>query len=288
MKKRLYKGLIIYAIGFLIFFIFRIFYGYVSHPATADPLRVYAPQADFELSIRNYASSKMKYEKGGYSPQVVTVDQKYEMVADFKSVTRKFKEDEKKCRAAIKKHKALIQYEGKSGLPGRRVLNLAIGVEPSRFDVMAAEIEKIGKITSKTVTKLDKTNEYKDLNAKKKSLFKTRQALLGLKGRGGKIEEFIKLENRILAIEDEIQKLGVRLGEYDSENEFCTIKFSLNEGRIGGEISFLHRIKVALQWAIKWYLLLTFLATLGIGMILLVLVVMEKLGVIRKLIEKVE
>jgi len=287
MKKKLYKALIIYAIGFLIFFIFRMIYGYVSYPVTT-PRTGYIQQEESDTSIRNYASSKMKYKKEGHATQMVTVDQKYERVADLKSLSSNFDSDEKQCRATIKKHKALIQYEGKSGLKGRRVLNLAIGVDPDRFDQMASEIEKIGKITSKNITKLDKTNEYKDLNAKKKSLFKTRQALLGLKGRGGKIDEFIKLENRILAIEDEIQKLGVRLGEYDSENEFCTIKFSIREGRAASGISFLHRIKVALEWAITWYMLLTFLALLGTGMLLVVLVLMEKLGIIKKLIEKVE
>lgn len=268
-------------------FIFRLIYGYVSYPAT--PLRESDRQSQgYSAEIRNYASSRMKYKKGSQSNQVVTVDQKYERVADFKSLTSNYDSDEKKCRATIKSHKALIQYEGKSGLKGRRVLNLAIGVDPELFDEMAAEIEKIGKIISKNITKLDKTNEYKDLNAKKKSLFKTRQALLGLKGRGGKIEEFINLENRILAIEDEIQKLGVRLGEYDSENEFCTIKFSLNESMAKSGISFLHRVKVALEWSISWYMLATFLVLLGTGTLLLIITLMDKLGIIKRLLEKVE
>ncbi len=286
MKRKFYRGLAIYAAGFILFFIFRIIYGYVSFPAEQSG-NIVINQERFSPGIRNYASSKMKYKKGTQTAQVVTVDQKYERVADFKSTSSDFDSDEKKCRATINKYKALVQYEGKSGLRGRRVLNLAIGVDPVRFDEMAAEIEKIGKITSKNISKVDKTNEYKDLNAKKKSLFKTRQALLGLKGRGGKIEEFINLENRILAIEEEIQKLGVRLGEYDSENEFCTIKFSLNEGAPQAGVSFLHRIKVALEWAVTWYLLATFLLFLGSGMILLVIILMEKLGIIKKMVEKV-
>ena len=37
------------------------------------------------------------------------------------------------------------------------------------------------------------------------------------------------MENKILEVEESIQKLGVKLGEFDTENEFCTIKFSLSE-----------------------------------------------------------
>ena len=39
------------------------------------------------------------------------------------------------------------------------------------------------------------------------------------------------LENRILEIEQQLQGLGVSLGNFDDENEFCTVHFSLLEGK---------------------------------------------------------
>ena len=47
--------------------------------------------------------------------------------------------------------------------------------------------------------------------------------------------------------------MGVSLGDFDDENEFCTIQFTLNEGK-QTKISTLDRIKVALEWTIKTYL----------------------------------
>ena len=61
------------------------------------------------------------------------------------------------------------------------------------------------------------------------------------------------LENRILEIEQQLQQLGVSLGDFDAENEFCTIQFSLLEG-IEKKIGLMQRIKVALEWTVKIYL----------------------------------
>jgi len=287
MRKKMTRGLVIYGAGFLLFFVFRLIYGCTSFPPGESAITNQV-SGESASAIRNYASSKMKYAKEGQANQVITVDQKYERIADLAAATSNFTDDENKCRKTIADNKALIQHESRAGLKGKRTLNLTIGVDPERFDAMTAEIEKTGTIISKNISKIDKTNEYKDLNAKKDSLLKTRQALIGLKGRGGKIEEFIQLENRILAIEEEIQQLGVRLGEYDAENEFCTIKFSLRENAAATGIPVLHRVKVALEWSISYYLLFTVLAVMGSGLVLIIIILMEKLGFIKKLLERLE
>ncbi len=284
-KKKIYKGLIIFTIGFLLFFIFRLIYGYVSYPAEGS--RGYINQGSMNsISIRNYASSKLvkKNYKQKQSTNI-TVDQKYERVASLVNKTKAYAKDEKKLRVQIKKFNALIQYEQKSGLKGKRRLVMAIGVNPDKFDEMVTVVGKIGKIISKNIKKTDKTNEYKDLNAKKKSLMKIRNSLISLKNRGGKINEFINLENRILEIENKIQTLGVNLGEFDSENEFCTIRFTLTETKMTG-ISFLHRVKVALEWSIQYYLMLNIILIIVFASTLLLIILLEKLDFIPKIIKK--
>ncbi|MCP4132832.1 MAG: DUF4349 domain-containing protein [bacterium] len=330
MNKKFKKGILIYATGFIVLFIFRIIYGYVVYPSKTEP-GLETPYSELVVSnkstqevfqghgwnpegpaetdgntlpgyvasdsqytnysnLSNYASSKLSYKtKEGTGSQTITIDQKYERIANIASLsTKDFDKDEEECRSKIKKYNALIQFEGRVGLEGKRRLVLGIGVDPDKFDVMVKEIEKIGEILSKKITKTDKTNEYKDLNAKKKSLFKTRDSLIALKRKGGKIDEFIKLENRILDIEDQIQKLGVRLGEYDSEKELCTIKFSLSESNAAASIPLLHRIKIAFEWTIIYYFILTLIAIFGGLLILLVIHLMEKLNWIAKIIKKFE
>ena len=130
----------------------------------------------------------------------------------------------------------------------------------------------------------------KNLNAKKSSLEKIRKSLIELKNHTGKIDEFINLQNRILEIESELQDLGVLLGDFDEENEFCTVKFSLIEGRPSVPISLLHRIKVAFEWTVQYFLLLILIVVLCTFSAFFILLIIDKLkilsGIIKKLNDK--
>lgn len=278
MKKQLIKGFAILAFGFILLFVFRLGYGY-SRSASGDgvtyqQLRDYF--SDTTSFKKNYATAKYKPSVKEINLQASTMEQKYEKVAEASVQTGDYDNDEKKLRDMIVKYKGLVQYEKKSGLEGSRTLLLSIGVPPENFDEVAREIKKVGVLKSIEINKSDKTNEFKELLAQKKTLEKTRKSLISLKSRGGKIEELVKLENRILEIEERLQKLGVNLGEFDEENQFCTVKVSLYETIIAG-ISFIHRVKVALEWTIKYYALLVFTFTLGLVLLLIALMVLEKM-----------
>ncbi|MEO9532521.1 MAG: DUF4349 domain-containing protein [Crocinitomicaceae bacterium] len=116
------------------------------------------------------------------------------------------------------------------------------------------------------------------MNVRKASLEKTHQSLLEFKEKGGKIDEYVNLENRILEIEVELQNLGVNLGDFDESNEFCTVKFALTETKKAKEntISFYHRCKVALQWAIAWFLWFVSATFFTLLLAYIVIVIAEK------------
>jgi hypothetical protein len=278
MKKKAKRLFIVIVLGFLGLFCFRLVYGYVAVSDTVESgIHSYAEANESEFSRKNYASEKLKVEKPADN-QSYQVDQKYEKVASMLSQSQSFDSEEKQLREATAKYNALIQYEQRSGLPGNRRLNLAIGVPPDRFDAFVAEAKEIGKLLSIRIDKTDKTNEYKDLKAKRISLEKAREALIALKSKGGRIDESINLESKILEIETEVQSLGVRLGEYDQENEFCTVRVGLQEQTAGRvQISLIHRVKVALEWTVKYYLMVLAIL-LAAGLITLITVtLLEKL-----------
>jgi len=256
MKAQVKKGIVYLVLGFVVLFFLRLGYGYFYVEAATNS-NVNAYPESFEFSKKNYASAKADNDG---QPQTSSVDQKYEKIASVSSQSNSFDEDEKKLRELTVSHNALIQYEQNAGLPRNRKLNLAIGVPPRNFDSMVAKVKEIGKVVSLRVDKTDKTNEYKDLNAKKVSLEKTREGLIALKSKGGSIDESINLENRILEIESELQALGVSLGEFDKENEFCTVKVTLAEdATVKTGISFAQRVKVAFEWTVKFYLMMIFI-----------------------------
>lgn len=286
-RKRLKKGILYLILLFVILFLFRIVYGYSEYSNNSiDESNLFFQE--ITSSRVNYASKKYKINTVSNNlPAIVDVDQKYEKIATVNTKSSEFEKEKKLLDKAIKKESAIIQFEQNSGNKGNRRLQLLIGVQPEKFDSLYISLSRIGKVQSKEITKKDKTNEYKQLNAKKESLLKIRTSLIELKSKGGKIEEYINLENRILSIEEELQGLGVQLGNYDEENEFCTIKFSLIEGT-ENRISLIHRLKVALDWTVSTYLQLIAIFFFIVGFAYLVLLVLEKLNLFGSIIKKLD
>ena len=58
---------------------------------------------------------------------------------------------------------------------------------------------------------------------------------------------------KIRSIEGELQGLGVELGNFDTENEFCSVRFSLYEGATEKKIGLAQRLKAALEWTLEFY-----------------------------------
>ena len=286
-KKKLKKGIFYLILLFIVLFVFRLIYGY-SEYSNSNIQESDSFFQEITSSRVNYASKKYKINTvSNNAPAVINVDQKYEKIATVNTKSSKFEREKELLDKEIKRQGAIIQFEQNSGNKGYRKLQLLIGVQPEKFDVLYDSLSKIGKIQSKEITKKDKTNEYKQLNAKKESLLKTRTSLIELKSKGGKIEEYIDLENRILSIEEELQGLGVQLGNYDEENEFCTIKFSLIEGT-ENKISLMHRIKVALDWTVSTYLQLMVALFFITGFVYLILLVIDKLNLFNSIIKNLD
>ena len=281
-KKRVKRLSRYFLILFLILFILRLIYGYTE---TINNNNLNTQFFESISSVkRNYASKKYKMESSNTAQSPIKVDQKYEKIAEISSKSNEFDDEEKQAREQVDKYKALIQFEQKSGNRGYRKLNLRIGVPPENFDNLYNDLITIGKVQAKQITKKDKTNEYKELNAKRISLQKIKNSLLELKSKGGKIEEHVLLENRILEIEQQLQELGVNLGDFDDENEFCTVQFSLIEGK-ESRISFIHRVKVALEWTIKFYLRIMAALFFMVFFVYLLLLVIDKLKIIERIIK---
>jgi hypothetical protein len=271
MKKKIFKGLLIFLAGFILFFGFRLMYGYMRYGSDGTDRYSYMQVSEQSVyyesgdgyTRQNIASSKYK-EKGTYKgPEAVQhapADQKYEKVGTLSSETKNFEETENKVRGLITQYDGLVQYEKKSGLSGQRSLNLVAGVPPDNFDVMITALKELGSLRSIQIDKTDKTNEYLELEAQRVSLEKTIASLSSLKTKSGKIDEFVNLEQQILQYERQLQELGVRLGDFDQANEFCTVRYNLREQQnLQAGIPFFKRVMVALEWTIKYYLLFAFI-----------------------------
>jgi hypothetical protein len=276
-----------FALLFLLLFLFRLLYGYVASDTTTSG----DYSGDFFGSIenlrKNYASEKIAIKGGDVQLQSnIASNQKFEKTASIKTKTSEFEKDEQTVKAKAKSFNAVIQYEQNLGQKGNRQIHLLIGVNPVLFDSFYTAVQKIGVLKAMEITKVDKTNEYRQLNAKKTSIEKTLQSLNELKTKGGEISDFVSLNEKILEVEERQQGLGVELGNFDTENEFCTVKLSLYEGAVQKSISFLHRLKVALEWTIKYFAIIVF-ALLGVSVaIFVLLLIIDKLKLMNTINDK--
>ena len=207
-----------------------------------------------------------------------SIEQKYEKVGEMTSRTTDFDRDEGSARRIVTEQGGVVQTENRVTTAGtHQNLQLVIGVPPGRFDAVVAALAKVGEMLNLEVTKTDKTNEYLDLRAKRSSLEKARDALTAMKGQGGKLEELIQLEREILKVEGEIQALGVQLGQFDKENEFCTVRFqlaSVDRGGNGPSDGWL--LIEAMEWATPVYLGILAFLFVGLLCVLLSFVIAEK------------
>ena len=276
-SKRIKRVLVGYAILFVLMFAVRVIYGYQKHPGGEMP--VAGEQTASDISVRNYASAKIAVKQNdAVAAGPTSFEQKYEKVADIGSTSSRFDDDEKKVRDTISGSQAVIQLERKTGNPGARELYLTVGVKPEKFDAFYDEMLKIGQVLRRSISKTDKTNEFLQLNARRASLEKMRTNLLELRSKGGSIEENIKLQDKILEVENELQTLGVQLGNFDEVNEFCTIRFRLAEGKIR-TIPVVQRIVVAFSWTVKLYILIVFASFLAIASAGILVWVADKLQI---------
>ncbi|QJB35219.1 DUF4349 domain-containing protein [Chitinophaga oryzae] len=271
--KRIFTWLVLV---FVVMFLFRLLYGYKYSPRDEN-----VSQSESFLSQiqqKNYASERKVQMKPDAAPIPTASSQKYEKVAYVKSRSASFTEDEKQLHGTIRRFGAIIQYQQESGNKGNRDLRLLIGVSPEKFDSCYYAVQKIGTIRSTSITKVDKTNEYRKLNASKVSMEKNLASLNSLTSQPGKIDERILLHERIAEVERQLQELGVELGNFDEENEFCTIQFSMYEGAALQGIPFYSRLKTALEWTVKYYVMLMAglcLASLGAWLLLKVLTMIK-------------
>jgi hypothetical protein len=242
---------VIAAAIFLALFFFRLF---VDHrEPSADDHYVEAASRSLDLTKNNYATAPKQL---GPTGQPIGDGQKYEKIATLTETTRDYDADRKRLDDLISADQGVVQFEHATGLTGRRTLYLAIGVPPDRFDAFIDAVKKIGANAQVEIIKNDKTNEYLQLRAKRATLEKAKAGLEALQASGGSVDERVHVQNRLTEIEQQLQDLGVSLGEFDAQNELCTVKLTLRELAPARSMPWSRRITDALEWSATYYALL--------------------------------
>jgi hypothetical protein len=238
MLPSLLRAVVVAILVFTALFVLRFFLWESSRSTSETGIGSYNAQNAFDSSRKNYAQTRAS----------VGDSQRYEKIATIAQRTENFDADRKRVEAAITEQGGIIQLERTSGLTGSRLLQLGVGVPPELFDKFVDTVRAIGVASQIEIAKNDKTNEYLQLRAKRTTLEKARAGLEVLKELGGSTDERMKVHNRLIEIEQQIQDLGVALGDFDSQNELCTVKLTLREYAKSAPASIKRRLLATTQW----------------------------------------
>jgi hypothetical protein len=195
--------------------------------------------------------------------------QVYEKTAHLASGTSTFADDEERIRSAIAKWNAAVFSETATGIAPRRLLSLGISVRPVQFDLLLDELRGVGQINSISVQQQDRTADFRRLHAQRQSFKKHLEAILKLREAGKlSVEEALKLEQKVLEVEKEVQAVGVQLGDLLNKEPSYNLFVTLQEFQAGSwndrSFTFTRRLESGFLWALGWW----FASALGIGTIL--------------------
>ncbi|MBN1499707.1 MAG: DUF4349 domain-containing protein [Spirochaetes bacterium] len=108
-----------------------------------------------------------------------------------------------------------------------RNARIILRIPVEQFDKSLSEIEKIGKVTSKTISAEDVTEKYTDMKLHEESLKHIRERLYSLLKRAVKPEEKVKILKEISRITSEIEVLNANLEYYKNKAAFSTVIINL-------------------------------------------------------------
>ncbi|WP_445474122.1 DUF4349 domain-containing protein [Methanococcoides methylutens] len=108
---------------------------------------------------------------------------------------------------------------------------ISIRVPASEHDTVLDRIEALGKVTSKSTSGVDVTEEYIDVEARLSNLEKQELRLQEILEMATTVEEVLEVEKELGRVRGEIESLTGRLNYLNDRIDFSTITVSVSEPR---------------------------------------------------------
>ena len=118
--------------------------------------------------------------------------------------------------------------ESTDGL-GRRSADVQLRVPSATLDTALAQIEELGKVTSKEITAEDVTEEYVDIDSRLRNLKRMEERLLGHLDQSGTMEDLLTVEKELSRQREQIERLEGRLRFLSHRVDFSTIQLTISE-----------------------------------------------------------
>ncbi|MBC7862782.1 MAG: DUF4349 domain-containing protein [Bacteroidia bacterium] len=143
--------------------------------------------------------------------------------------------------AIAEKHKGYVQKLGTT--------YSVIRVKSENLDAALREISLLGKVTYKTVSGDDVTEDFKDLKIRLENAEKIRSRYIELLAKAQNVNETISVERELERLNIEIDQLKGKIGSIAHLSEFSTIHLNIKEKTKPGIVGY---VFVGIYKGVKW------------------------------------
>ena len=127
----------------------------------------------------------------------------------------------------IKKYDAIILNASISKYDDTKEAQLLIKLPPMHFMTLLDELNKIGKVESKSITEEDVTEEYYDVKARLQNARKVQDRLFSILKKANKVEDILKVEKEIERVGEKIEVLEGKIRYFDSKVDYSRISVTI-------------------------------------------------------------
>ncbi len=110
-----------------------------------------------------------------------------------------------------------------------RGASYTLRIPADRFDDVLSRLEKLGDVQNRGITGQDVTEEYVDVDARRRNLIRQEERLLAILDQAKTVEDILKVEGQLERVRGEIESLTGRLRYLDNQVGLSTIDVELQE-----------------------------------------------------------
>lgn len=132
-----------------------------------------------------------------------------------------------------------IATEQKGYVVSKSNYRITIRIESEKLDGTIAQVSKLGKLTSKSISTTDVSDNYADVKIRLDNAEKARTRYLELLAKAENVEAALKVEKELERLNTEIDQLRGQIIKMEHDVRFSTLTVSVNQKQKLGPLGYL-------------------------------------------------
>jgi hypothetical protein len=161
--------------------------------------------------------------------------------ANLSITVKEPEEANQRMKEIARKHEGYVSEEGTA--------RTVIRVSSARLEEAVEEVAALGKVTSKSLTGQDVTEDYLDLQVRLDNAQKARERYLELLAKAENVEAALKVEKELERLNETIDLLKGRINRIEHLDQFSTITARWSERKKPGLLGY---VGIGLYQSVKW------------------------------------